>query len=626
MNIQDRIRRRASALALCLLFGQLPLLTPGQVQAQNANTLLVNSTADQVDLDPGDGICDADRAAGATCTLRAAIMEANSLGGSQTIQLPRGEYRLTIAGIDDNLALSGDLDITSDMTIIGISGSRPTIDGNGLDRVFHVGGAVNRVRFQNLVVRGGATSDETSDDDRGGGIFAAVAGQVIILDSLITGNKSNSGGGVASSFGRLHILRSTIELNQAAGIGGGVEARNRVIVDSSSIAFNSARDGAGLAVDGDGSLSMSRSSIANNNATGTGRVLGGGGLLLFARGRASLENTTISSNSAIQGGGVSLLGDSLPERDLQLRNVTITRNSGGGIAADAASSIVAASSIIASNSGNDCRLSGITIAGSNNLTGDTTCALSGQSNLPNRNPLLGPLAFNGGSTRSHAPLSGSLAIDRGNTISCTSDDQRRVRRPQGAACDIGAVEVVPSTQLGTPTLLLPPMSITSDQTTTLTLTWTVPPTMTWTDLAIVDLQLTAGEEQPLLLRFSQGVSGTEEISESLELAPSQALSPTDTLTLFDASGPAGTAALGTDELLESATAALDLGASRLQSDGPQGQSVTLTLSIRFKPALAGKRYRATLAARDDAGNAQAPIDAGALALGPFAVFAPVTLR
>ena len=63
------------------------------------------------------------------------------------------------------------------------------------------------------------------------------------------------------------------------------------------------------------------------------------------------------------------------------------------------------------------------------------------------NPLLGALANYGGPTQTHALIPGSPAIDAGNPLppggggfACAGTDQRGVARPQGAACDIGAVE------------------------------------------------------------------------------------------------------------------------------------------------------------------------------------------
>jgi hypothetical protein len=58
-------------------------------------------------------------------------------------------------------------------------------------------------------------------------------------------------------------------------------------------------------------------------------------------------------------------------------------------------------------------------------------------------PLLAPLAANGGPTRTQALRAGSPAIDRvpATGAGCPSIDQRGIARPQGRACDAGAFEV-----------------------------------------------------------------------------------------------------------------------------------------------------------------------------------------
>ena len=94
-----------------------------------AADFIVNDTADAVDATPGDGIC---ATATPTCTLRAAVMEANALAGADTITVPAGLYTLSITGVDENPsagepwtavivsdASMGDLDITQDVSITG---------------------------------------------------------------------------------------------------------------------------------------------------------------------------------------------------------------------------------------------------------------------------------------------------------------------------------------------------------------------------------------------------------------------------------------------------------------------------------------------------------------------------
>jgi len=64
------------------------------------------------------------------------------------------------------------------------------------------------------------------------------------------------------------------------------------------------------------------------------------------------------------------------------------------------------------------------------------------TNLLGGDPKLGALAYNGGFTPTFLPGAGSAAIDTGKDAGCPATDQRGIARPQGAHCDIGAVEVV----------------------------------------------------------------------------------------------------------------------------------------------------------------------------------------
>src|SRR5262249_5210956 len=76
--------------------------------------------------------------------------------------------------------------------------------------------------------------------------------------------------------------------------------------------------------------------------------------------------------------------------------------------------------------------------GSRGLTHGTNGNLVGIAD-----PLLAPLADNGGPTLTHALLGGSPAINAGNNAQASGDsDQRGVPRRAGARVDIGAVEQV----------------------------------------------------------------------------------------------------------------------------------------------------------------------------------------
>jgi hypothetical protein len=67
--------------------------------------------------------------------------------------------------------------------------------------------------------------------------------------------------------------------------------------------------------------------------------------------------------------------------------------------------------------------------------------LQGNVDVP-LDPMIGPLAANGGPTLTHALLTGSPAIDAAAT-SCegSSTDQRGLPAPSGSACDMGSFEV-----------------------------------------------------------------------------------------------------------------------------------------------------------------------------------------
>ena len=100
-----------------------------------AATFTVNSVNDAVDLVAGDGICDSSAQPNDQCTLRAASQETNALAGADTIMLPAGIYTLTIPGIGEDLAATGDLDFRASLTLLGAGAATTIIDGGALDRV-----------------------------------------------------------------------------------------------------------------------------------------------------------------------------------------------------------------------------------------------------------------------------------------------------------------------------------------------------------------------------------------------------------------------------------------------------------------------------------------------------------
>jgi hypothetical protein len=175
-------------------------------------------------------------------------------------------------------------------------------------------------------------------------------------------------------------------------------------------------------------------SLTRSLVSGNGTDEGGSGI--DAHGSAvTLVNSTLSGNfgHGIDGNGTA-----------NLNAVTITGNTNGALSATIAAATTAVHAILGPNGGVNC---GATLASAQfSIDTGTSCGLSGAGNLPNTNPLLGPLANNGGPTFTHLPQAGSPAIDAGSNAACQAVDQRGVARPVDgngdgtATCDIGAVE------------------------------------------------------------------------------------------------------------------------------------------------------------------------------------------
>src|SRR5678816_4255422 len=86
------------------------------VASAQADTYNVNATTDAVDATPGNGVC---ATAAGTCSLRAAVQEANAHAGPDVISLPAGVYRLSLFGPGEDLAATGDLDVTGELQVNG---------------------------------------------------------------------------------------------------------------------------------------------------------------------------------------------------------------------------------------------------------------------------------------------------------------------------------------------------------------------------------------------------------------------------------------------------------------------------------------------------------------------------
>src|ERR1700712_1503845 len=104
-----------------------------------AQTFMVDSTDDLVDDDVGDNVC---HTSANTCTLRAAVMQANRAAkAGAIIELPAGTYTLSLPPADPLGDDNGDLNFSSQtapVSLIGAGADVTTIDAAGIDRVIAV--------------------------------------------------------------------------------------------------------------------------------------------------------------------------------------------------------------------------------------------------------------------------------------------------------------------------------------------------------------------------------------------------------------------------------------------------------------------------------------------------------
>jgi cysteine-rich repeat protein len=260
-------------------------------------------------------------------------------------------------------------------------------------------------------------------------------GSLTVTDSAIT--ETSVASGLWNESGQVTAERLTIANNA----GGGIRNGGTMTLTATTIEGNGDVTTMGGGVDNGGTLLVTATTITGNEGWA------GGGLA--NSGHATVVNSTVSDNRAYsKGGGLFNFGD------LRMRSVTITANrvdssaDGGGLFGEASGAIYVQNSILAGNSAKTAtECAGTLESEGYNLIADTTgCLIIGDivGNIIGDDPELGSLEDNGGPTLTHAPGHTSPVLEAGAPTGsgCESVDQRGVVRPQGAACDIGAVEVM----------------------------------------------------------------------------------------------------------------------------------------------------------------------------------------
>jgi CSLREA domain-containing protein len=315
---------------------------------------------------------------------------------------PDGKIRLDVDPGSINLETPLP-DLDKNMTIIGPGA--PSLEVRGSSalgnsfRVFNVTGGAN-VTISGLTILNG------SDITGGGGINNA--GTLTLLNCTVKENNTIGAGGGIQNAGTMTINRCTISNNVATVNGGGIYNTGTLTVNDSTISANTTNvssNGGGIYNSIGGSTTLESSTIAGNFAGGLG-----GGIFNLAGGTVNVANTIVGDNSA---------GTTDPDLsgDFSSQDYNLFENVGTAT---------------------------FTPAGAHDITGTDP-------------KLQTVLTDNGGPTLTLALLSGSPAVDAGNSIRPT--DQRGFARVideasipnTGNGSDIGAYES-PAGPPGTPDL------------------------------------------------------------------------------------------------------------------------------------------------------------------------------
>jgi hypothetical protein len=335
---------------------------------------------------------------------------------------------------------SGAIAVSQSVDLVGPLHDRLAIEGNGRDRVFVQSGAGNYLGIKHLALLNGTT------DGDGGCIDAE--GRVSLGDVAIELCTAGGSGGAVAALGDVFAIDSRFIgniANGAAPAGGGAISAPSVIVSRSTLAANHALSGNGGAILTSAMHPPGYYRQILQSTLYYNRASVGGAVFVTRNSFYGFEimQSTISGNSADRIGAVA------SEADLSVYASTIADNAddagvSGGIYLSGAGRGSLFSSILSGNTAAGAPLdlddAGGALYGEHDLIGATPLALPYMS--IGGDPLLAPLADNGGPTWTRALMPGSPAIHAGS-YNFVGLDQRGYgySRRVGNAFDIGAYTV-----------------------------------------------------------------------------------------------------------------------------------------------------------------------------------------
>lgn len=256
----------------------------------------------------------------------------------------------------------------------------------------------------------------------GGALSTGSSRTVTVVDSLFESNQARGAqqrtgsnpiptglggqGGAIYNASEVNLTGSTLQSNQASFEGGGLFNVGTTQVVNTTIAHNTVPSGASPSEGG------GMANAANNGSVNGPQV------------ELALNHVTFYGNSAGVGGG--LHNRRANDAQVQIRNSAFGHNGSGQTGGD----------LVNGGSG--------VLTGTHNLV-ESAAAAGGLVDGVDGNIVGSPAAFlglalNGGVTATVAFDPASPLRNAADAGTCAATDQRGVARPQGAGCDIGALE------------------------------------------------------------------------------------------------------------------------------------------------------------------------------------------
>jgi hypothetical protein len=432
-------------------------------------------------------------------SLRQAIMDVDP-GGTIVIPAAAGTISLTSELVDEKSVTiegsgSGQAVISAggNSRVLRIAGT-PTVT---LDNLQIINGQINepgQERFGGGIdLTGGSLTvvdslvavdsvlTGTNGFARGGGI-AALKGatsltlrNTVVSDCIVVGQGAK-GAGIYVDGPSLTIEGGSVKGNRIEGQGaegGGVLFRGtQAVLSHVAVTGNEIRplamasfiDGAGLLLQGTGDsldgVTVAKNHVTFNDGTAEGVHLRGGGAALGGPG-TSVVNSTFNENSLVVGvkqsveaigGGIWAYGttdiasSTIAANTAQASAVSNVTELGADLGVETNGSVTIRDTIVAAGSNISSATCGANGAGTitsvgHNIDSEDACGFNATGDRVNVEPLLDPLADNGGPVTTMALQPGSPALGGASPAGCPSTDARGVLRPAGNGCDIGAFEL-----------------------------------------------------------------------------------------------------------------------------------------------------------------------------------------